>query len=130
MVRTLAASHDHRSQLQLLETLHRWARESCDDIGRVYGEGVAAWVDPIGFEDANGVASFHAMVAGFTVIFLLVSHDPAAPRWAVTATVLPDGTRDAAIAGPERRHGHWTRGRIEDLFLSLLSAHERAAAAN
>ena len=129
LVRTLAAAHDHHSQLQLLETLHRWASESCEDVARVYGEGVAAWVDPIGFEAADGAASFHAMVAGYTVIFLLWSPDVAASRWSVTATVLPGGAQDAAIAGPERRHGHWTRGRIEDLLLGLLSAHERAAAA-
>ncbi len=128
LVRSFATAHDHDSQLHLLETLHRWASESCDDIARVYGEGVAAWVDPIGSEAARGAASFHAKVAGYTVVFLLASHDGNASRWSVTATVLPDGAQGAAMAGPERRHGHWTRGRIEDLFLGLLSAHERSAA--
>jgi hypothetical protein len=30
-------------------------------------------------------------------------------------------------AGPERRNGQWTRGRVEDILLSVLGAYERAA---
>jgi hypothetical protein len=128
LVRALTTAHDYSSQRRLLETLHAWALDSCADIGQVYREGIEAWVGPVESESDGGAASFHAIIAGRTVIFLVSQHSEGGiPRWYVTATVAEAG--QGIGAGPERRHGHWTRGRLEDLFLGLLSAHERSASA-
>ena len=39
------------------------------------------------------------------------------------------GGGGAIAAGPERRNGQWTRGRLEELLLSVLGAYERASVA-
>ncbi len=49
-------------------------------------------------------------------------------RWAIAVTIGTGGPGGTVVAaGPERRSAQWTRARVEDILLSVLGAHERAA---
>ena len=112
MVKALASAHDRESQFQLLATLHQWALQAAADIQRVYGETLIVEVSPA---PEAGLAERRRASGG---------------SWFVDASVMGGGRGGGAIAaGPERRNGQWTRGRLEELLLSVLGAYERASVA-
>ena len=50
-------------------------------------------------------------------------------RWFIAVSVATAGPGGSAVAaGPERRNGQWTRGRLEEVLLSVLGAYERSVA--
>ncbi|MFN8506297.1 MAG: hypothetical protein U0547_01870 [Dehalococcoidia bacterium] len=126
MVKALAGSHDRDSQFQLLGALHQWAVHAAADIQRVYGEALHVELSPPP-EAGDPAPGFHVAVGrGYSVSFGLHERRRATgSSWFVDASVL-DAGRGAVAAGPERRNGQWTRGRMEDLLLSVLGAYERA----
>lgn len=131
MVKALASAHDRESQFQLLATLHQWALQAAADIQRVYGETLIVEVSPAP-EAADASPCFHVLVdRGYSVSFGLAERRRASGgSWFVDASVMGGGRGGGAIAaGPERRNGQWTRGRLEELLLSVLGAYERASVA-
>jgi hypothetical protein len=51
---------------------------------------------------------------------------PGEDRWHVILATRTAGARSWTFAAPDRRHSFWTRSRVEDVLLGLLSALERA----
>ncbi|MBI2767454.1 MAG: hypothetical protein HYX53_16285 [Chloroflexi bacterium] len=126
-VKALASSHEFESQYLLLLTLHGWALQAAAEINAVYGEGLAVDVSPA--PDRNdAVAAFNVVVANsYTASFTLSERRRAgASSWFVAVGLGAGGRGSTSVAaGPERRNGQWTRGRLEDLLLSMLGAYER-----
>jgi hypothetical protein len=124
----LAGSHDFDSQFGLLLTLYDWAAAAVADAAGVYDGDVPLLLSPR--PDRRLVEpSFSVTIAGRDgVLFALAERRlTTGSRWHVTAA-LTTARRDGAVtnAGPERRNGGWTRGRVEDLVLSLIGAYERS----
>lgn len=127
-VKGLASNHDYGAQYALLLTLHRWAAEAASQIDSVY-EG-ALPVSVSAAPDKTGIAAFQFLLAdAFTVSFSLEERRRMGnSRWHVAVSVSAGGAGGVVPAGPERRNGQWTRGRVEDLLLSVLGAYERSLA--
>lgn len=126
-VKALASSHDFDSQFQLLATLHGWAVHAVHDIRSVYGETL-----PVAVSEAPRPAD---TAPGFAVIvddrhrvtFALAERKRlGTSRWFIAVALTSGPGGGVMAAGPERRNGQWTRGRLEDLLLSALGAYERA----
>jgi hypothetical protein len=128
LVQRLAGAHDFDSQYRLLTTLHTWVGEAARDISAVYGSAMSVSVSPV--PDAlSRTPAFSIVIGGaYTVTFALTERRRmGGPRWFVTVLIGSAGPGGAvAAAGPERRNGQWTRGRLEDVLLSVLGAYERA----
>jgi hypothetical protein len=124
----IGSAHDFDSQHNLLLTLNRWAEEAAGDIRAVYGEALAVNISPS--PDQAGPAPAFVVTLGdnYTVTFVLSERTRMGnPRWAIAVTVAAGGPGGSiAAAGPERRNSQWTRGRLEDILLSVLGAYERA----
>jgi hypothetical protein len=80
--------------------------------------------------DRDGsVAAFVVTIGtNYTATFALTERTRmGSPRWAIGVTVGAGGPGGGiSAAGPERRNSQWTRGRLEDVLLSVLGAYERA----
>jgi hypothetical protein len=129
-VSRLAGSHDFDSQLELLRTLYAWAVEAREDIATVYGDSLLVNISPEP-DGTGGAPAFSCTVSDrFAVTFALVERRRATgARWHISVSVASPGTAGGlTYAGPERRNGQWTRGRLEDLLLSVLGAYERSLA--
>lgn len=127
-VRGLAGVHDLDSQFNLLATLHQWAEAAAADIRKVYGESLAVSVSPLPRREDTAPAFAVTLGNSYTVTFVLTERSRmAGTRWFISVTVGSGGPGGAiAAAGPERRNGQWTRGRLEDILLSVLGAYERS----
>lgn len=127
-VAKLAGTHDFDSQFRLVATLHEWATEACQDISEVYEERLAVSLSPL--PDAEDIPPAFSITIGdrHSVTFsLLERRRMNGSRWHVSVSVASTGPGGSiAHAGPERRNGHWSRSRVEDVLLSLLGAYERA----
>lgn len=124
----LASVHDFDSQLRLLRALHGWAEDAIADIGAVYGAALSVNVSPAPSASGANPSFTVTMAENYTVTFLLNERRRAgAARWFVSVTVGAGGPGGSIVAaGPERRNGQWTRGRLEDILLSVLGAYERS----
>jgi hypothetical protein len=124
----LAGVHDFDSQFRLLLTLHGWARDATAVIERVYGPELSVSVSPAPAAGAAGPAFTVTLGENHTVSFLLTERRRVGgTRWHISVTVGSGGPGGAIVAaGPERRNGQWTRGRLEDILLSVLGAYERS----
>jgi hypothetical protein len=124
----MASVHDFDSQLGLLGTLHTWAEDATADILAVYGNSLTMTVSPR--PDASNSSQAFSVTLGesYTVTFSLTERRRmGGSRWFVSVTVGSGGPGGSIVAaGPERRNGQWTRGRLEDILLSVLGAYERA----
>ena len=123
-----AGAHDFDSQFRLLLALHGWASQAAADVASVYVDGMPLSVSPWP-ERADLPPAFSVSVAGQHAATFSLGERPrlGGSRWHISVLLIA-GRRDGAVshAGPERRNGGWTRGRIEDLLLSLLGAYERS----
>ncbi|HET7737874.1 MAG TPA: hypothetical protein VFK32_04805 [Tepidiformaceae bacterium] len=127
-VKGLASNHDYGSQYALLLTIHRWAAQAARQIEEIYGADIAVMVSPA--PDKTGIPAFQFVLAdAYTVSFSLEERRRMGnSRWHISVSVAAGGSGGVVAAGPERRNGQWTRGRVEDLLLSVLGAYERAMA--
>ena len=124
----LAAVHDFESQLSLLGTLHGWAEAAVADILSVYGNNLIITVSPEPVAESTSQAFSVTLGEAYTVTFSLTERRRmGGSRWFISVTVGAGGPGGAIVAaGPERRNGQWTRGRLEDILLSVLGAYERS----
>lgn len=122
----LASVHDFDSQLRLLRALHGWAEEATQEIASVYEGALAASVSPAPAPGPSPAFTV-TLAENYTVTFLLNERRRAgSARWSVSVMVGAGGPGGSIVAaGPERRNGQWTRGRLEDILLSVLGAYER-----
>jgi hypothetical protein len=111
-----------------LTTLHDWAETAAADIRKVYGDSLGVSVSPLPRKEDATPAFTVTLGNSYTVTFVLTERRRmAGTRWFVSVTVGSGGPGGAIVAaGPERRNGQWTRGRLEDILLSVLGAYERA----
>jgi hypothetical protein len=124
----LAGTHDFDSQFGLLRTLHAWAEAATADIRAIYGDELQLTLSPA---PASGSASpgFSVTLGDSYTVSCVLAERPrvGGSHWSVAVTVSSSGPGGAiSAAGPERRNGHWTRARLEDILLSALGAWERA----
>ena len=127
-IKGVAGAHDLESQYHLLMTLHGWAAESVREIQTVYGDALRISLSPPPALDASGTA-FSIFVANqFTLTFRLLARQRlGGSRWSISVSLGTAGSGGSTVsAGPERRSGHWTRSRLEELLLSVLGTWERA----
>jgi hypothetical protein len=124
----LASVHDFDSQLALLSTLHQWSMAAAEDIRRVYGDALSVTVSPAPGKGDSMPAFAVTLGNSHTVTFVLTERRRmGGSRWFVSVTVGSGGPGGSLVAaGPERRNGQWTRGRLEDILLSVLGAYERS----
>lgn len=124
-----AGASDFNSQYTLLTTIYRWVEEAVADIRDVYGDTLAVNLGPE--PNPGGPPPAFALTLGdaTTLTFAMVERTRSdSPRWAIAVTIGTGGPAGAVVAaGPERRSAQWTRARVEDILLSVLGAHERAA---
>jgi hypothetical protein len=120
------AARDRETQYVALQLVYEWARAAVDQIEAVYGAHLDLRISPLrpiehpepGF--VVEIEDFAAVAAS------LAEMKPGEDRWHVTIATRVSGERTWAIVAPDRRHSFWTRSRVEDVLLSLLSALERA----
>jgi len=124
----LASVHDFDSQFALLATLHGWAEAASADIAEIYGPSLGISVSPMPLVSGSNPAFSVSLGDNYTVTFSLSERRRmGGTRWFVSVTVGAGGPGGSIVAaGPERRNGQWTRGRLEDILLSVLGAYERA----
>ncbi len=129
-VKGLASAHDFESQYRLLLTLHSWAVQGVEDICGVYDGAVSATVSPAPPETDSAPGFSVAMAESYMVTFSLAERRRmGGSRWFIAVSVATAGPGGSAVAaGPERRNGQWTRGRLEEVLLSVLGAYERSVA--
>lgn len=126
----LAGAYDFESQLELLRTLYQWVESAIADIHTAYGTSLAATISPgpIGTTTPNPGFSVTVGDQSTLAFSLKERRREGGARWFIAVTVSSGGIGGAMVAaGPERRNGQWTRGRIEDIVLSVLGTFERAA---
>jgi hypothetical protein len=117
----LARSHDFESQNRILANVHRWASDCIEDVRHVYGETLSITIDHLDERGHFGIAVGDAQRAAFE---LVDRGNEERPSWQVVARVAAGG--EAGEAPEERRVRHWRRSQVEEILLSLVSAHERS----
>jgi hypothetical protein len=127
----LASDHDFDAQFHLLVTLHEWAEEAFRDIAAIYEGSLALWLSPAPRRDDSPPAFTVRVGEQETATFALSGRSRVnTTRWHVSASIgAAGGAGRPTIAGPERSKGQWSRSRLEDLLLSLVSAYERSLGA-
>lgn len=124
----VAGAHDFDSQFGMLLTIYQWAEDAAGDIRAVYGEAMSVTISPPPDRDGSVPAFVVTIGTNYTATFALTERTRmGSPRWAIGVTVGAGGPGGGiSAAGPERRNSQWTRGRLEDVLLSVLGAYERA----
>ena len=124
----LTSAHDFASQYQLLLTLHGWANQNVGDVRAVYGPELRAVLSPAPGLEEGPPAFCVTFAEAYRVTFALTERRRlGAAHWFISVNTA--GPRGGAVAaGPERRNGHWTRSRMEEVLLSVLGAYERSLA--
>lgn len=127
-IKGMAGAHDFESQFRLLVALYGWASEAVHEIETVYGDAMHITLTPPPTPEPYGAAFSICVADQFTLTFGLTERQKlGGSRWALSVSLGSKGTGGGAIeAGPGRRDGHWTRGRLQDLLLSLVGSWERA----
>ncbi len=127
-VARLAGEHDFESQLQLMATLHEWVASASADIAEVYEGQLSVRISPPPGRNDLPPAFTITLEGRHSVTFSLAERRRMnGTRWHVSVSIASSGPGGSiAQAGPERRNGHWSRSRVEDVLLSLLGAYERA----
>jgi hypothetical protein len=99
------------------------------DIRAVYGKALATSISPAPNAETTNPGFSITLGDQYTLTFSLSERRrEGGARWFVSVTVSSGGPGGNMVtAGPERRNGQWTRGRVEDILLSVLGAYERAA---
>jgi hypothetical protein len=114
------------SRCELLLVLHSWAEQACRTIEDVYGPNVASTSGPpdwLAQPPAFSISVFRLYTARF---FLKELATQTSLGWTISAEVRTPGARmHVGSVGPDRRLGAWSRSRIEEILLSMLSEHER-----
>ena len=117
----LGRARDRDSQRRVLANIHRWAGECIADVRHVYGETLPIASDPLGERDRFAIT----VGSGQRAAFELVDRGSAErPAWQVVARI--DAGGEPGQSPDERRVRHWRRAQVEEILLSLLSAHERS----
>lgn len=123
----LSARRDRPAQEQLLRLLHEWARASVGEIRDVYGEELPTGVEPATPDDLRVAGAFIVTIGQGTATFALrQQRGQAGQAWRIVSTVEVAG--HPATKSPGTRARRWTRGKLDDILLALLSAHERSLA--
>jgi hypothetical protein len=127
-VKALASSHEFDDQYRLLLTLRGWAEQAVQDIQTVYGGSLHIALSPPPSRDARDLAFSVTIGASSTITFSLIERlRMGMSRWFIRVSTSSTGPAGGVVAaGPERRNGQWTRGRLEDLLLSALGTFERS----
>lgn len=123
----LSQANGFAAKLDLLRTIHGWIAESLVSIERYYGRAANPRLDPMpGPEQAQEgfrVTLFDLYSVRF---FLSERRSGSAPTWAVAGEARAVGPRPTlSSVGPTRRHGVWSRERLEQILLSVVSQYER-----
>lgn len=127
-VQPLASSHDIASQSRLLAMLYSWAEEALGDIRDIYGDDLHLELTPAPPLTSDSPGFTITIGNDQQIAFTLANRTRnREPGWYISATVSTQSKPGAPVpAGPQRRSGHWTRARFEELLLSALAAHERS----
>ena len=123
---SLATHHDFVRQYRLLLILHGWCAEALAQLGTVYGPSLELDISPRPAA-AGEDTGFQVTVAGaFSLAFAVTTRSrEREARWSVSVRQRVSFPADNAVsAGPPR--GRWSRARVEDMILVLLSAYERS----
>lgn len=126
-LRELSASHDFESQFRLLATIYGWAASAVTDIKTVYADSLAIALSAApGMSD--GTPAFTVAFADRCLVTFSASEKrrAGASRWFVAVSISAGRGGAVDAAGPDRKTGSWTRGRLEDVLLSVLGAYERS----
>jgi hypothetical protein len=120
------AARDRETQYEALELVYEWAVAAMNEVRAVYGQQLHADISPLRpFEHSK--PGFVIEIDEFaSVAASLEEMKPGEDRWHVVLATRTAGERSWALAAPDRRHSFWTRGRVEDVLLGLLSALERS----
>lgn len=128
-LKSFAGAPDFNSQFALLSSIYRWVEDAVADIRDVYGDSLAVTLGPMPTAEAPAPAFALTLGDATTLTFAMVERTRVeSSRWAIAVTIGTGGPGGTVVAaGPERRSAQWTRARVEDILLSVLGAHERAA---
>lgn len=120
----LGQQRDLASRFELLEVLHGWTGRCLEAIADVYGSSLSIDFTPRP-DLATDLLSFAVTLQGqYRVSFALYPRDEAQMQWDLDVQVSTPNS--VLAAGQSRSAGQWTRGRVEELLLTLLAAIERA----
>jgi hypothetical protein len=125
----LARDHGYEAQTAILQRLHAWSRDLVADVGTVYGRELSLELSPISGEDVGQPGFSIVLNRRFGADFRLVRRSrQGEDAWHLAVSMRHAGPagEPVMVVGPERRSGHWTRARLEDVVLSLLGAVERS----
>jgi hypothetical protein len=130
-VAQLASTHTFDAQMELLRTLYSWTTEAVADVQAVYGDRVSIGVTlPPAAEQRP--PSFSVILADrhALTLSLLERNRGMGTTWHISVWLEAESpSTTGSRAGPDRRNGHWTRARLEDVLLSVLGAYERGRSA-
>ncbi len=116
------AGSSEAGQRALLHELYRWATEAADDIAAAYGGELEVAVTAA--EGAGGLSAFTVTIdGGYRLTLALEGRGKG--RWTIAAALTLGPSEAPVAAGPSRGGARWTRRRLEELLLSLLTAYER-----
>ncbi len=124
----LSTSHDLVSQVTLLLQVYAWVKEARDAILVVYGSGCPVTLSPEPSR-RDPLPAFSFAVGRQGITFALEERQRgASASWHIAGCLTAGSPRTGptAMAGPERRNGLWSRLRVEELLLSILSTYERS----
>jgi hypothetical protein len=118
--------HDLESRTQTLRMLRSWVEQCVPPINEIYESPIAVLGPVSGGMDSlpSFTLRLHEL---YSIRFYIEERTTKlGTRFSVSAEARsPAGRLRATSIGPDRRHGVWSRTRIENIILSLLSEYER-----
>jgi hypothetical protein len=127
--RSFAATNDFLSRFELLLCLYDWSTQAIAEVSSVYSGEIHVGVSPRPEKDDPNPAFNISVAEQYLITFAVTPRSRGRDEtWQVVVSIFSNGPHGttAVPAGPERRTGQWTRGRLEDVLLSVLSAWERS----